>query len=361
MARGITQAQVNQAADALLQRGIRPTIEKLRAELGTGSPNTLMRMVETWWSELAERLAAQARADVPGLPEPVQRAMQTLWSEAVVTARQAADAQVAEARQVLEREQAALATERSCWAADLDAARGEAAHASEAQTVAERRLADHQRLVEQLQIELRDVKAQRDKLQEQADMLVQDMLRLGAKLDKQEKAHATERASTAAHVRAVEDRAHAEVDRARAEAKALRGMLDQAERSRRTAEQTTAKEHREHANQLRVAERDAAAQRARAEALEDQLKRLGDALPSASPATPRGARGKKQTVDPLAELREYFEAMVAKMQTPEARAAGEALSAAAGHEIGIAAVAQAAKERKSKRKHASTPTSRRQT
>jgi len=96
MARGITQTQVDNAADALLQRGIRPTIEKLRAELGTGSPNTLMRMVEIWWAGLAERLAAQARADVPGLPEPVQRAMQTLWSEAVVTSRQAAEARITE-------------------------------------------------------------------------------------------------------------------------------------------------------------------------------------------------------------------------------------------------------------------------
>lgn len=87
MARGITQAQVDNAADALLQRGIRPTIEKLRAELGTGSSNTLMRMIDAWWAGLAERLAAQASADLPGVPEPVQRGMQALWTEAVVAAR----------------------------------------------------------------------------------------------------------------------------------------------------------------------------------------------------------------------------------------------------------------------------------
>lgn len=99
MARGITQAQVNNAADALLQRGIRPTIEKLRAELGTGSPNTLMRMIDTWWAGLAERLAAQARADLPGVPEPVQRGMQALWTEAVVAARLDANTRVAEREQ----------------------------------------------------------------------------------------------------------------------------------------------------------------------------------------------------------------------------------------------------------------------
>jgi len=96
MARGITQAQVNQAADALLQRGERPTIEKVRANLGTGSPNTLMRMLEVWWAGLAERLAAQARANLPGIPEVVQRAMMTVWSEAVVSSRRDAESNLAE-------------------------------------------------------------------------------------------------------------------------------------------------------------------------------------------------------------------------------------------------------------------------
>lgn len=208
----------------------------------------------------------------------------------------------------------------------------------------------HQRLVEQLQIELRDERRQRDKLQGQLESLAEDMIRLNGKREKQEKEIAAERISTATHIRVIEDRAHAEVDRARTEAKTLRAMLDQAERSRRTAEQTAVKEHREHANQLRAAEREASAQRARAEVLESQIKRLGNALPAALPTARRGARRKKQTVDPLTELREYFEAMVTRMRTPEARAAGEALSVATGREIGIDAVAQAAKDRKSKRK-----------
>jgi len=35
----------------------RPTIEKVRAELGMGSPNMLLRLLEVWWAELAGRLA----------------------------------------------------------------------------------------------------------------------------------------------------------------------------------------------------------------------------------------------------------------------------------------------------------------
>jgi hypothetical protein len=108
MARGITQDRVNGAADALLQRGERPTIDKVRAELGTGSPNTLTRLLEVWWAGLAERLAAQARANLPDIPESVQQAMMTLWSQAVVTTRHEADAQLAEREQELARREAEI-------------------------------------------------------------------------------------------------------------------------------------------------------------------------------------------------------------------------------------------------------------
>ncbi len=48
MAKGITQEQVSAAADALVTAGERPTVEKIRAQLGTGSPNTVTRMLDTW-------------------------------------------------------------------------------------------------------------------------------------------------------------------------------------------------------------------------------------------------------------------------------------------------------------------------
>jgi len=108
MARGVTQDQVTRAADALLARGDRPTIEKVRAELGTGSPNTLLRLLEVWWAELAGRLAAQARAELPGIPDAVQRAMMTLWGEAVVVTRQEAETRYEERERVLQERETAL-------------------------------------------------------------------------------------------------------------------------------------------------------------------------------------------------------------------------------------------------------------
>lgn len=108
MARGVTQDLVTKAADALLARGERPTIEKVRAELGTGSPNTLLRLLEVWWSELAGRLAAQARAELPDIPDAVQRAMMTLWSEAVVATRQDTETRYSEREQGLQARETTL-------------------------------------------------------------------------------------------------------------------------------------------------------------------------------------------------------------------------------------------------------------
>jgi hypothetical protein len=149
MARGITQAQVNNAADALLQRGIRPTIEKLRAELGTGSPNTLMRLIDAWWAGLAERLAAQARADLPGVPESVQRGMQALWTEAVVAARIDAEARVAE------REQKADARLKDVAASQVESQNALAA-AQQAQEAAQAALTTERRRAAELQSALTD-------------------------------------------------------------------------------------------------------------------------------------------------------------------------------------------------------------
>lgn len=48
MARGVTQEDVNEAIEVLLRKGERPTIERVRATLGTGSPNTLTRLLDVW-------------------------------------------------------------------------------------------------------------------------------------------------------------------------------------------------------------------------------------------------------------------------------------------------------------------------
>ena len=44
--RGIQEADVFTAADALLAEGKRPTIERVRLKIGRGSPNTVSPMLE---------------------------------------------------------------------------------------------------------------------------------------------------------------------------------------------------------------------------------------------------------------------------------------------------------------------------
>src|SRR5690606_24639651 len=92
----------------------------------------------------------------------------------------------------------------------------------------------------------------------------------------------SERETLTNHVRAVEDRAHAEVDRARQESKELKGLLADLKKERASSE----KSHIRAAAKAAEASRQAEIQRARADALEDQLARLRD-LPAALEATLR--------------------------------------------------------------------------
>ena len=56
--RGIQEADVFAAADALLAEGKRPTIERVRLKIGRGSPNTVSPMLERWFATLGERLVS---------------------------------------------------------------------------------------------------------------------------------------------------------------------------------------------------------------------------------------------------------------------------------------------------------------
>ena len=70
MAKGITETDVHTAADEIVAAGERPTVERIRAHLGTGSPNTVTRWLDTWWKQLGERLQKQqAHRALPQAPD----------------------------------------------------------------------------------------------------------------------------------------------------------------------------------------------------------------------------------------------------------------------------------------------------
>lgn len=73
MPRGITQDDVWKACDALLLEGARPTIERVRQKIGSGSPNTVSPFLETWFKNLGGRIKDPgAFAAPPELPDPVR-------------------------------------------------------------------------------------------------------------------------------------------------------------------------------------------------------------------------------------------------------------------------------------------------
>jgi hypothetical protein len=114
---GVQLHEVLQAADDLVARGLKPTIERVRQHLHGGSPNTISPMLDEWFARLAARLAAPtdsaaalsaARPADPAddVPLGVTEAARGLWRAALAHAAQVhnADIQADHRTLVLERE-----------------------------------------------------------------------------------------------------------------------------------------------------------------------------------------------------------------------------------------------------------------
>jgi hypothetical protein len=84
--RGVTASDVERAADSLLRGGERPTVEKVRAKLGTGSPNTINPLLDAWWKTIGNRLDSGPAA-LHRLPEPIAHIAEALWLQALDEAR----------------------------------------------------------------------------------------------------------------------------------------------------------------------------------------------------------------------------------------------------------------------------------
>jgi DNA repair exonuclease SbcCD ATPase subunit len=267
MAIGVPETDVFAAADRVLARGERPTVERVRVELGRGSPARVGQLLETWWEALAQRLAGEAR--LPELPPEVATAFRAVWVTASEHATAGAQASLAHEQNALLAAQTSLTQERKIWEIAIAEAQELAQSTGQARQVAETRLTDVQRLVEQQASQLAELLQQRDGWQQRAEQLAEAF-------DTHKSVVATEREAQATHVRAVEDRAHAEIDRAREETKALHATLQRLERE----SSAITKRLETTLTTVRAAEHAAAEQSARAKTLEQQLARM-DGLPAA--------------------------------------------------------------------------------
>lgn len=282
MARGITQNDVDEAADALLLAGERPTVERIRQHLGTGSPNTVTRLLEAWWKALGPRLAAQQRKiELPTAPESVAELASQFWQKALESAR-------VEAESVLAGERDALAAARLECDARVAAAgqAADAAQASEAQAAAAlaaalERMDERQQLISQQVGQIEDLGRQRDQALAQAHAAATDAEALRSDLARVRSEAEASRDAQAEHLQAVENRAHAEVDRARQELRDLKGQLQAADRAHRTRLQQLESELAQARATLAAMSRDLAAETARRETLGQQLEVLRSSLKDA--------------------------------------------------------------------------------
>src|SRR5205809_979023 len=112
--RGVRQPDVDRAADAILAKGERPTIEKVRQLLGTGSPNTVTPLLERWYRQLSSRIPDLQAGHVVGnrAPSAVKSAFDLFWDTAMGEARAAAQKELAGEREKLQTERAQLAQEQ---------------------------------------------------------------------------------------------------------------------------------------------------------------------------------------------------------------------------------------------------------
>ena len=282
MAVGVPEQEVFAAADRVLARGERPTVERVRAELGRGSPARVGSLLETWWEALAQRLAGETR--LPELPPAVAEAFRAAWASAIEHGTALAQAAIADTAGQLAQERAQLAADRDQWQAAVAAAQAAEREARQAAAVVEARLRDRQAQIEQLSAALREAQDQRDTVQARLAALESALEASRQTLATQAERARQERVDLQEHIRAVEDRAHADVDQARQELKAVRLQLQTVERAASDAARRHSRDLAEARAALAMAQQELVAERARAETLAAQLQALGD-LPAALQAT----------------------------------------------------------------------------
>lgn len=279
MAKGITEFDVHQAADSLLGTGERPTVEKIRALLGTGSPNTVIRHLDTWWSALGPRLAAQtAISALPEMPQAVAALAQRFWREALEAAAGHATEQVRLERQALQDDRTALSAERTdlqSRMAELQQTADDALHGLKASEAAQLDLRGQLDSAGNL---TKDLQLQRDAAISRADRLESQLAAAQQLLAASREATERERAELTEYVRSVENRGHQEVDRLRQQLVATE--LEREAANRRASRAAAAHDEAVHnaRQDATVAREEATRLRALAEASQQQLKAL-QALP----------------------------------------------------------------------------------
>jgi hypothetical protein len=97
----VSYGEVERAATALLKKGERPTIEKLREALGGGAPDTITDALSRYWKDLGARIEGDP-ASLSRLPAEIADLTDSLWRRALSLAADAALQKVGTDREALE-------------------------------------------------------------------------------------------------------------------------------------------------------------------------------------------------------------------------------------------------------------------
>lgn len=280
MARGISESDVHKAADEIVASGERPTVERIRAHLGTGSPNTVTRWLETWWQRLGDRLHSEKNSLKAGEPPADLAAItQQLWELAVGQAHEVATQALEESHVSLEARAAVLATseaqidrERTAWAEERIAL-------IHARDLAQQGLSDLEAHLQALGRHLDELQRQHSQVDSERESLLVQLLAAQAATRETAIAANAERTERDQAHRAAEDRWMQEVDRARQEAARQTTLVAQRDKAMERA--VTA--HAQLQDRLRVAEASAAAADARALTLQAMLNSKPEAKAARAP------------------------------------------------------------------------------
>ena len=248
----------------------------------------MTRWLETWWQGLGQRLQAlQARLSLPEAPEAVTAIAGELWRLALESAEANARGVLAAEHAALREAQTQLQAEREAFALEVSSLRTEVDAAINAERVASAQAAELKRLAIQLEAQLSELALQRDAALARAADTESARQATESRLQDLQDAAQSEREALGTHVRAVEDRAHAEVDRARQEGRELRNQLSALQKKHAAVEKSHLRAVEQSTAKTSEAQRQAEIQRARADALEQQLAKLQD-LPAVLEAVVRG-------------------------------------------------------------------------
>lgn len=230
--RGVQVEEVWAAADTVLGLGERPTIERVRQQLGRGSPNTVGPMLDGWYGSLAKRLRLPADG-VEGVQDPdnqlpgsVLRAAKTLWGRALQQAHESATVQLSNTRTGLEERAEALRQAEEEFKREQQRLEDR----SEAYTVAmgakDAQIAELSRQAQELQQQLLGCQQQLDSARSEGAQIRQVAEAERRRNDSKNADHQIERSRIEERAQAQERRLNAEVDRVRQESKRLAQQLE---------------------------------------------------------------------------------------------------------------------------------------